>query len=89
MKYRVVLWALVGVLVVLGWDWYATATFPNPSLTHAPIWSYVQLTCPVVYAASYFHLGMKIYWVILANALTYAIVGFLVEMFRHPVRKLV
>ncbi len=89
MKYRVALWALAGLLVVLFWDLYTSATLATTPLSKPPNWRIVQWTCPVLFAGSYFHSGLSIYWVLLANAATYGFVGLVIEMFRHPVKKAV
>src|ERR1035438_3331395 len=47
-----------------------------------PILTLARFTCPVVFAGSYFHFGLRFYWVLLANAATYALVGLIVETLR-------
>jgi len=42
-----------------------------------------RLTCPVVLASFYFHFGVGFYWVLLANAAMYALVGLIVETLRQ------
>jgi hypothetical protein len=87
MNFRIALWASVGVLVASGWFFYASvvpADAPVPML-----WPLAFLTQPILFAGSYLHFGIKFYWVLLANAATYAFVGLLVEMMRrqhHPAR---
>ena len=38
---------------------------------------------PIVLVGSYFHFGVSLYWVLLANAATYASVGWIVEGLRQ------
>ncbi len=83
MKYRIGMWASAGFLVASCWALYAFATTP-PAMTSAdPIVTLVEFTCPVVLAGIYFHFGVSLYWVLLANAATYALVGLIVETLRH------
>jgi hypothetical protein len=85
MKYRISLWAAAGFLVAGYWALYVFATSPTPIT--GIVWTLVRLTCPVVQAGFYFHFGIKLYWVLLANTATYALVGLIVETLRrksHP-----
>jgi len=41
------------------------------------------MTCPVVFASFHFHFGIKLYWVLLANAATYGLFGLAVESLRQ------
>ncbi len=80
MKSRIGTWAIAGFLVAGCWALYALATTP-PALTAAdPMMTLVQLTCPIALLSSY---PIRIYWVLLANAATYALVGLLVETLRQ------
>jgi hypothetical protein len=76
MKYRIVKWAGTGFLVAGFWALYFFPTAPAPA---EPLWILARLTCPVVSASSYFHFPLSVYWAILANAATYALVGLTVE----------
>ena len=77
MKYRIAMWASAGFLVAGFWALYAYTTAPIP--INGIVWTLIRLTCPVVQAGFYFHFGIKLYWVLLANAATYALVGLTVE----------
>jgi hypothetical protein len=80
MKYRIGLWAIAGFLIAGCWALYALATTP-PALTSAdPIMALVRLTCPIAVFSSY---PLRLYWVLLANAATYALVGLTVETLRQ------
>jgi hypothetical protein len=83
MKYRIGMWASAGFLVAGCWALYAFATTP-PAMTSAdPIVTLVEFTCPVVLAGFYFHFGVSLYWSLLANAATYALIGLIVETLRQ------
>jgi len=82
MKYRIALWAAAGFLVADFWALFAFLTFP-PS-THDPmgdVWTLVSLTCPVAIAGR--HYPISLYETLAANAITYALVGLIVETLRQ------
>jgi hypothetical protein len=86
MKRRISIWASVGFLVACSWAVYAFATTP-PAMTFGdPLMTLVELTCPVVLAGVYFHFGISLFWSLLANAATYALVGLIVETLRRQLR---
>jgi hypothetical protein len=81
MKSRIGTWAIAGFLVAGCWALYALATTP-PAFTSAdPVMTLVRLTCPIALLSSY---PIRLYWVLLANVATYALVGFVVEILRQP-----
>ena len=82
MKYRIAAWAIVGLVVVGCWQFYIFATAPIPISVEPIVWTLARLTCPVVFASFYLHFGVGFYWVLLANAATYALVGLIVETLR-------
>jgi len=82
MKYRTAIWASTGFLVAGFWAFYFFPTTPIPITSAEPIWTLARLTCPVVCASFYFHFPVGVYWAILANAATYALVGLIVETLR-------
>ena len=80
MKYRIAAWATLGFGVAAGWALYAFATTP-PAMTFSdPIMILVRLTCPIALVTSY---PLKLSWVLLANAATYALLGLIVETLRR------
>ena len=84
MKYRIVVWAGVGLLVALGWALYSSSAFPSPITRAEPlVWNLALLTQPIVFAGFRFHFGIGVYSVLLANAVTYALVGLIVEALRQ------
>jgi len=86
MKYRLGLWAGSGFLVAVCWAFYALATQP-PAMTSAdPLLALVQITCPIAFASMHFHFGVSLYWSLVANAATYALIGLVVETLQRSFR---
>ncbi len=87
MRFRVAIWAGTGFLIAACWAVYAFAT-PGYMIPSEPIvWTLVRLSCPIVFASVHFHFGVSLYWCLVANAATYALVGLLLETIRqqlHP-----
>ena len=82
MKYRIAAWAIVGFLVAGCWALYfVRASKENP--IEPIVWTLAGLTQPVVLVGFLFHFGLHFYWVLLANAATYALVGVIVEILRR------
>ncbi len=84
MRYRIGAWASVGFLVAAFWAIYLFPTAPIQMSLTVPILTLARFTCPVVFAGSYFHFGLRFYWVLLANAATYGAMGLMVETLRLP-----
>jgi hypothetical protein len=79
MKYRIAMCAIAGFLVAGCWALYAFATTP-PAMTSAdPIMFLVRLTCPIAILSFY---PLSLYFVLVANAATYALVGLIFETLR-------
>ena len=83
MSYRIGAWASAGFLVAACWAFYAFATTPPPITSADPIVTLVEFACPVVLAGHYFHFGVSLYWSLLVNAATYALLGLIAETLRH------
>ena len=81
MKYRIALWASAGFLVAGFWALFALATFPSTNERMRDIWPLVVLSCPVLIAGR--HYPVSVYETLAANAVTYALVGLIVETLRH------
>lgn len=80
MKYRIAVWAAVGFLVAGGWGLYfALANKDNPIPTIA--YTLMRVTCPIAIAGMY--VPISLYWTLLVNAATYALVGLIVEALRQ------
>ena len=74
MKLRISIWAAAGALVVAFWTLYISAMAPA---AHGTMWTLAYLTCPIALAR---HSALSFYFVLLANAATYALVGVVVEV---------
>ena len=83
MKLRIGIWAGVGLLVAVGWALYAYSTFPSLIQEDPIVWNLALFTEPIVLAGFRFHFGIGLYWVLLANALTYGFIGLIVETVRQ------
>jgi len=81
MKYRIAVWASAGFLVAGGWALYALATLPFTNERMREAWTLISLTCPIALVGM--HFPISLYWTLIANAATYALVGLIVETLRH------
>lgn len=81
MKLRIAIWAGVGALVVILWTLYISAT---SATLHGIAWVLACLTCPIVLAG---HYPLSFYFVLLVNAVTYALAGAVVEIIRRTYRQ--
>ena len=80
MKHRILIWIAAGFSIAAFWAAYL---LPN-SITRAPAaYTLARLTQPVALISSYFNLSLRFYWVVLLNAMTYALIGLAVEMARR------
>ena len=84
MTRRILFWTVAGSLVAGLWAIYAAATFPEQLISAGPLlWTLINVTCPIAFASVHFHFGIKLYWVVVANAATYALIGLVVESLRQ------
>jgi len=76
MKLRIAIWAFAGFLIAGFWALYLypTTLFADPALSTA-----ARATCPITFAG----FGIRFYWVLLANAATYALIGLIFETLRQ------
>jgi len=81
MKYRIAVWASAGLLVAGFWALFAFATFPSTNERMRDVWTLVCLTCPVAIAGR--HHPISLYEVLAANAVTYALIGLIMEALRR------
>ena len=81
MKLRIAIWASAGFLVAAFWAFVAIATFPSTSERMQDVWTLICLTCPVAIAGK--HYPISLYGVLAANAVTYALIGVIVESLRR------
>jgi len=79
-KYRIAMWATAGFLSASGWAiYFLVASKDHPV---GPIVStLVRLTCPVAIVGS--HYPVSLYSTLVANVVTYALVGLVVETLRR------
>jgi hypothetical protein len=80
-KYRIGLWASAGFLVAGFWALFALATYPSTNERLRDFWALVSLTCAVAVAGR--HYPISLYETLAANAVTYALVGLIVETLRQ------
>jgi hypothetical protein len=80
MKIRMAIWATLGALVVVVWRIYISATLSNPLGTGGVGRALVYLTCPIAIASQQ---PQGFYFVLIANAATYALIGVVVETTRR------
>ena len=78
MKCRIAMWASAGFLVAAFWLLFAIA---STSERMRDVWILMSLTCPVSIAGM--HYPISLYKVLAANAVTYALVGLIVETLRQ------
>jgi len=83
MKCRIVIWAGVGFFVAGFWALYLLPTTSAPITSAGSMWTLVRITCPIAFAGFYFHFPVGVYWALLTNAATYALVGLIMETLRR------
>jgi hypothetical protein len=81
MKYRIAMWASLGLAVATAWAIYAFAMGPFTTQQMSDAGILLALTCPIAIAGK--HFPISIYESLVANAATYALVGLFVETLRH------
>ena len=89
MKYRMALWAALGLCIAAGWAIYALATGPFAITPARPlVWTLAHLSCPIVLVGYYLHFGVSVCWSLIVNTITYLLLGAAVELLRssrpHP-----
>jgi hypothetical protein len=86
MKYRIGMWAGAGLLVAAFWAVYFFPTAPIP-INRRIDWAITRLSCPIVFASFYFHFPLNVYWAVLANTGTYALIGLVLETLRRQTKR--
>lgn len=79
MKRRIAMWAGAGFLIAVFWAIYFFPTATNIIANHPAIWALACLTCPVVFASLHLGVGVPVFWAVLANSATYALLGLALE----------
>ena len=77
MQLRIGIWAGAGALVVVFWTFLIAGTSQSQLRN---VWPLIDLTCPIALAR---HHALSIYFVLLVNAATYALLGSVVEFIRQ------
>jgi hypothetical protein len=85
MKNRIAVWASAGFLVAGFWALFAIATFPSSSERMRDVWTLISLTCPIAIAGM--HHPISLYETLAANAVTYGLVGLIVETLRRQLHR--
>jgi hypothetical protein len=81
-KYRIAAWGVAGVFIALCWALYFAQA--SKDLPIDPIVSVLaRLSCPIALVGDYFHFGVKLSWVLVANAAFYTLFGLIVETLRR------
>lgn len=83
MKYRIALWAAAGFVIAACWALCAFARVTPMTSGDTLLYALARFTQPIVSVGAYFHFGIRFYWVLLANAATYALAGLIVESVRQ------
>jgi len=81
MKLRIAIWSVLGALVVVVWRVYISATRSNPLGVGGFGRAFVHLTCPISIASPPH--PQTFYFVLVVNAVTYALIGVVVETTRR------
>jgi tellurite resistance protein TehA-like permease len=80
MKYRIAIWAAAGFLVASGWAVYLLLRSKD-HLIEPIVSTLLRLTCPVAIVGS--HYPVSLYAALVANVVTYALIGLVVETLRR------
>ena len=83
MRRRIAIWAGAGFLVAACWVLFVYATHPNTNEWMREVWPLAIITCPITAVRS---VPVSLYQVLAANAVTYALVGLIVETARKRFR---
>ena len=84
MKTRVAIWASAGFLAAGAWAIYAILTAPESflaSLREPVVRAILNISCPIYYLGRHHPIGLWRF--LLINAATYAVVGWILELFRR------
>lgn len=85
MRYRIAIWTATGLLLAIFWAFFAIATFPSAPERMRDLWTVVCVTCPIAIVGM--HHPISVYVALIANALTYGIVGLTVEALRKQLHR--
>jgi hypothetical protein len=83
MRRRIAMWAGVGFLVAACWVLFVYATHPNTNEWMHEVWPLAVVMCPITALRG---VPVSLYQVLAANAVTYALIGLIVETARQRFR---
>ncbi len=84
MKYRIAGWAIAGLLIAGGWGVYFAKA--NKEIRTDPIvYLVARLTCPIGFLGT--HFAISVSGALVANFVTYAVIGTAVEVLRRQLRR--
>jgi hypothetical protein len=86
MRFRIAIWAAAGFLVAGFWALYFFPTASDIIANQPAMWTLARVSCPTMFASVYFGFAISVYWTLLANAITYALIGATVEALRHKLQ---
>ena len=81
MNKRIAICGSVGVLIAAFWAILSLTVHVTPA--DSVTWMLAQMSCPLVFLGMVFHFGVRVYWVIFANGIIYALVGLLWGLLRQ------
>jgi hypothetical protein len=84
MKYRIAIWAAAGFLVAAGWAVYLLVASKD-HLIEPIVSTLIRVTCPVAIVGS--HYPVSLYSALVANVVTYALIGLIVETLRRQLNR--
>ena len=82
MKHRIAIWAIAGVIVAVFWAIYFAGMGKDVPVQPI-IRTLASISCPLALVGDYFHIGVKLYWVLVTNAAFYALFGLFAETLRR------
>jgi hypothetical protein len=92
MKVRLMNWAVFGFIVAGFWGVFASVVDPRTLhmiLAKPSVWFAACISCPILFFAH--QVAIRLSWVLIINAITYALLGMLLEglwgMTRNPLIK--
>jgi hypothetical protein len=84
MKYRIAIWAAAGFLVAAGWAVYLLVASKD-HLIEPIVSTLIRVTCPVAIVGA--HYPVSLYSALVANVVTYALIGLIVETLRRQLNR--
>ncbi len=82
MKSRIAVWASAGFLVAVFWAIYFAMLSKDVPIQPI-VYTLASFSCPIALAGDHFHFGVKLSWVLVTNAVFYALFGLAVESLRR------